>query len=166
MSRYGDFVRAYKEPEPVYDDKEVKDILCRFVTCFITHIQCPDGHWCFVDRDPRGARPDRETTEPRIYKEEGDGDDTICLRVKTGAAQVEGERLGVFDLQICATPYEDGAVVIGTSTGSVEFTVWRGEVQFGAALDALFTDLMQRLVEEQDSAEDDDDGDGYEAWLR
>lgn len=161
MSRYGDFVRAHKEPEPVYEDREVKDILVRVVKCFISHIGCPDGHWCFVDRDPGGARPDRETTEPCIYKEEGHGDDTICVRVKTGAAQVEGERFGVFDLQICATPYEDGEVVLGTSTGSVEFCVWRGEVRFGPALDALFADLMYRLFEERYDAEDDNaEGEG------
>jgi hypothetical protein len=152
MSRYGDFVRAYKEPEPVYDDKELKDILVRYVRCFISHIECPDGHWCFVDRDPRGARPDRETTEPRTYKYEGD--DTVCLRIKTGAAQVEGEPFGVFDLQISATPYEDGEVVIGTSTGSVEFSVRRGEVKFAGELDALFADLMWRVFDERYAAED------------
>ena len=152
MSRYGEFVRAYKEAEPVYDDKELKDILFRFVRCFISHIECPDGHWCFVYRDARGARLDRESVEPRLY----DGENTVCLRIKTGAEPVEGEPFGIFDCQISARPREDGEVVIETSTGSIEFSVWRGDVRFGPELDVLFADLMFRLFEQRYDAEDDD----------
>lgn len=147
MSRYDDFVRAYKEPEPVYDDRELKGILFRYVKCFISHIECPDGHWCFVHRDARTGL-ERESAEPRTY----DGEDTVCLRIKTGAAPVEGEPFGVFDYKVRAYPDKDGVVIIETS--GPEFGVYSGEVTFGGELDALFADLMWRVFDKRYAAED------------
>jgi hypothetical protein len=151
MSRYGEFVRAFKEPEPVYSDKEVKDILFRYARCFISHIECPDGHWCFLYRDARTGQ-ERESAEPRTY----DGEDTACLRIKTGAQPVVGQPFGIFDYKMRGLPREDGEVIVET-TGP-EFSVWRGEVRFGGELDALFADLMMRVFEERYAAEGDEDG--------
>lgn len=150
MSRYGDLVRAYKEPEPVYGDTDPKDILLRYVRCFISHIECPDGHWCFVFRDARTGQ-ERESAEPRPYNREG----SLCLRLKTGAAPVEGEPFGVFDCQMEVRPgedAEDGEVVILTETG-IEFSVWKGDVRFGPEIEMLSNDFVRMLFEERYDAE-------------
>jgi hypothetical protein len=146
MSRYNEFVRAYTQPEPIYTDTTTEDILLRVAMCFVDYLECPSGHWCFVYRDRRTGVA-HETMEPRPY----DAENTLCLRIKTGAQPVEGQPFGIFDYDMRADEGEDGEVTIVMD--GPEFSVWRGDVRFGFELDAWFADLMMRVFREKEEAE-------------